>query len=120
MYPRFFFSLKSFYSITFSTFSPSSHPFLLVSSTLRHHNIIIALITSENESHIPNPTKKPNLFAEIYQMMLSDKRYGLTVNMLSTRVLPLLIPQMVNTQLQYEDYVYVHQVLQEMFDHVDK
>ncbi len=52
--------------------------------------------------------------------MMSDKRYGLTVNMLATRVLPLLIPQMVNTQLQYEDFVFVHQALQEMFDLVDK
>ncbi len=57
---------------------------------------------------------------EIYQMMMSDKRYGLTVNMLATRVLPLLIPQMVNTQLQYEEFAFVHQVLQEMFDHIDK
>ncbi len=53
-------------------------------------------------------------------MMMSDKRYGLTVNMLATRVLPLLIPQMVNTQLQYEEFAFVHQVLQEMFDHIDK
>jgi len=39
--------------------------------------------------------------AEIYQMMMGDsKRFGLTVNVLATRVLPLLIPQLVNTQLQ--------------------
>ena len=57
---------------------------------------------------------------EIYRMMLSDKRYGLTINMIATKVLPLLIPQMVNTQLQYDDFVYVQEVLQEMFDAIDK
>ena len=36
------------------------------------------------------------------------------------KVLPLLIPQLVNPQLQYEDFEIVHTVLQEMFDVVDK
>ena len=57
---------------------------------------------------------------EIYRMMLSDKRYGLTIGMIATKVLPLLIPQLVNTQLQYDDFVYVQEVLQEMFDAIDK
>ena len=53
-------------------------------------------------------------------MMVTDKRYGLSVNLIATKVLPLLIPQLVNPQLQYEDFVIVHEVLQEMFDVVDK
>ena len=52
--------------------------------------------------------------------MITDKRYGLSVNLIATKVLPLLIPQLVNPQLQYEDFVVVHEVLQEMFDVVDK
>ncbi|TRY61045.1 hypothetical protein TCAL_08271, partial [Tigriopus californicus] len=51
---------------------------------------------------------------EIYRMMLADKRYGLSVNLLATRVLPLLIPQMVNPTLHYDHFVVVHEVLQEI------
>ena len=58
--------------------------------------------------------------SEIFRMMVTDKRYGLSVNLIATKVLPLLIPQLVNPQLQYEDFVIVHEVLQEMFDVVDK
>jgi hypothetical protein len=35
-------------------------------------------------------------------------------------VLPLLIPQLVNPQLQYEHFIVVHEVLQEMFDVIDR
>ena len=59
-------------------------------------------------------------FAEIYRMMLTDRRFGLSVNLIATKVLPLLVPQMVNPQLQYEHFVVVHEVLQEMFDVIDK
>ena len=60
------------------------------------------------------------LLLEIYQMMLADKRYGLSVNLIATKVLPLLIPQMVNPQIQYEHFICVHSVLQEMFDVIDR
>ena len=53
-------------------------------------------------------------------MMLADKRYGLSVNIIATKVLPLLIPQLVNPQIQYEHFVCVHSVLQEMFDVIDR
>ena len=52
--------------------------------------------------------------------MLSDKKYGLTVTILSTRVMPVLLPQLVNPQLDLEVYLMVQTTLQEMFDHVDK
>ena len=58
--------------------------------------------------------------SEIYRMMLADRRFGLSVNLIATKVLPLLVPQMVNPQLQYEHFVVVHEVLQEMFDVIDK
>lgn len=45
-------------------------------------------------------------------MMLADKRYGLSINVIATKVLPLLIPQLVNPQLQYDDFCFVHEVLQ--------
>ena len=58
--------------------------------------------------------------SEIYRMMLADRRFGLSVNLIATKVLPLLVPQMVNPQLHYDDFVVVHEVLQEMFDVIDK
>nr|XP_040582110.1 SCY1-like protein 2 [Lepeophtheirus salmonis] len=57
---------------------------------------------------------------EIYRMMLTEKRYGLSVNLIATKVLPILIPQMVNPQLQYDHFMVVHEVLQEMFDVIDR
>ena len=58
--------------------------------------------------------------SEIFRKMASDKRYGLSINLLATKVLPVLIPQLVNPQLQFEHFVVVHEVLQEMFDVIDR
>ena len=52
--------------------------------------------------------------------MLADRRFGLSVNLIASKVLPLLVPQMVNPQLQYDHFVVVHEVLQEMFDVIDR
>ena len=57
---------------------------------------------------------------EIYAVMLSDKKYGLSVNLIATKVLPLLVPQMVNPQLSYEHFNVVHEVLQELFDVINR
>ena len=52
--------------------------------------------------------------------MLSDKKYGLTMTILATRVLPVLTPQMVNQQLDMETYMAVRSTIQDMFDHIDR
>ena len=52
--------------------------------------------------------------------MLSDKKYGLTVSILATRVMPVLVPQLVNPQLDLEVYLMVQTTTQEMLDHIDK
>ena len=52
--------------------------------------------------------------------MLSDRKYGLTMTILANRVLPVLIPQMVNPQLDIETYMAVHSTIQDMFDHIDR
>ena len=52
--------------------------------------------------------------------MLSDKKYGLTVSILATRVMPVLLPQLVNPQLDLEVYLMVQTTTQEMLDHIDK
>ncbi|XP_023332600.1 SCY1-like protein 2 isoform X2 [Eurytemora carolleeae] len=57
---------------------------------------------------------------EIYRVMLSDRRYGLNMTLLATRVLPVLIPQCVNPQLSIDNYMIVHGTIQEMMDHIDR
>jgi len=57
---------------------------------------------------------------EIYRVMMSDRKYGLTMNILATRVLPVLLPQMVNPQLDMETYIVVQTTIQDMFDHIDR
>ncbi len=42
--------------------------------------------------------------------MLSDKKYGLSVNMMATRVLPSLLPQTVNPSLNLEQFMILHEV----------
>lgn len=53
--------------------------------------------------------------------MLDDKaRYGLTIGILATKVMPAIMPMLVNDELGDEDFVYVSELLQEMLDHVRK
>lgn len=76
---------------------------------------------------------------DIYRIMLSDKKYGLSVNMMATRVMPSLLPQTVNPSLNLEQFMILlevsrcvprfsaltaaishTQVLQEMLDCIDR
>lgn len=52
--------------------------------------------------------------------MLSDKKYGLNVNLMATRVMPSLLPQTVNPSLNLEQFSILFEVLQEMLDHIDR
>uniref|UniRef100_A0A8D8YPC9 SCY1-like protein 2 n=1 Tax=Cacopsylla melanoneura TaxID=428564 RepID=A0A8D8YPC9_9HEMI len=56
----------------------------------------------------------------IYRLMLSDKRYGLSVNLMATRVMPSLLPQTVNPSLNLEQFTCLLEVLQEMLDQIDR
>ena len=56
----------------------------------------------------------------MYRVMLSDRKYGLTVTVLATRVLPVLIPQLVNPHLDMETYIAVQFTIHDMFDHIDR
>ncbi|KAG8227409.1 hypothetical protein J437_LFUL000418 [Ladona fulva] len=56
----------------------------------------------------------------IYRIMLSDKKYGLSVNLMATRVMPSLIPQTVNPSLNLEQFTILVEVLQEMLEHIDR
>lgn len=50
---------------------------------------------------------------DIYRIMLSDKKYGLSVNMMATRVLPSLVPQTVNPSLNLEQFMILLEVSDE-------
>ncbi|XP_022686618.1 SCY1-like protein 2 [Varroa jacobsoni] len=56
----------------------------------------------------------------IYKRMLDDKRYGLTVHLLATKVLPALIPVAVNPALKLDQFQELTQLCQEMLDAVSK
>jgi SCY1-like protein 2 len=58
--------------------------------------------------------------ADIYRLMLSDKKFGLSVNLMATRVMPSLLPQTVNPSLNLEQFTGLLEVLQEMLDHIDR
>lgn len=44
--------------------------------------------------------------------MLSDKKYGLTVNIMATRVTPSLLPQTVNPSLNLEQFTILIEVIE--------
>ncbi|KAK6991193.1 SCY1-like protein 2 isoform X2, partial [Biomphalaria glabrata] len=56
----------------------------------------------------------------IYKHMLSDKKFGLTHNLLATKVMPSLIPHTVNPGLTMEQFTSLVEVLREMLEQVDK
>ncbi|XP_043493375.1 SCY1-like protein 2 isoform X1 [Polistes fuscatus] len=56
----------------------------------------------------------------IYTLMLTDKKYGLSVNWMATRALPSLLPQTVNPGLNLDQFVLLFQVLQEMLNHIER
>ncbi|XP_076331085.1 SCY1-like protein 2 [Tachypleus tridentatus] len=56
----------------------------------------------------------------IYKHMLGDKRYGLTVNLLATRVMPALIPVVVCPALKLDQFTGLMDLLQDMLENVAK
>lgn len=52
--------------------------------------------------------------------MLSDKKFGLSINLMATKVMPSLLPQTVNPSLNLEQFTILIEVLQEMLDHIDR
>ncbi|KAF8790362.1 SCY1-like protein 2 isoform X2 [Argiope bruennichi] len=54
----------------------------------------------------------------IYKHMLGDKKYGLTVNLIATKVMPALIPVVVSPGLKLDQFTCLVELLREMLDHV--
>ena len=67
------------------------------------------------------PPSLPVLLTEIYKHLLSMKMVnGQDVDVLATLVMPSFFPVIVNPGLQFEDFLFVSELLQEMFDVVTK
>lgn len=62
----------------------------------------------------------PLVYAGIYRILLSDKKYGLTVNIIATSVMPSLVPHTVCPALNLETFTLLLEVLQEMLDIIDR
>ncbi|XP_046578667.1 SCY1-like protein 2 [Haliotis rubra] len=56
----------------------------------------------------------------IYKHMLSDKKFGLTHNLIATKVMPSLIPHTVNPGLCMEQFSDLMEVLREMLEQIDR
>ncbi|KAF0293376.1 SCY1-like protein 2 [Amphibalanus amphitrite] len=57
----------------------------------------------------------------IYRVMLTDsKKYGLSVNLMATRVMPSLLPLTMNAALHLDQFTSLLEVLQEMLDTIDR
>nr|XP_042902354.1 uncharacterized protein LOC107453616 [Parasteatoda tepidariorum] len=54
----------------------------------------------------------------IYKFMLGDKRYGLTVNLLATKVMPSLVPVVVSPALKLDQFTALMELLRDMLEHV--
>ncbi|XP_071541659.1 SCY1-like protein 2 isoform X3 [Panulirus ornatus] len=56
----------------------------------------------------------------IYRLMLGVKKFGLSVNLLATRILPSLLPLTVSPSLNLLQFSFLLQTIHEMLDHIDK
>ena len=53
-------------------------------------------------------------------MMLTDKKYGLSVNWMATHAMPSLLPQTVNPKLNLEQFILLLEVLQDMLNNIER
>ncbi|XP_050538239.1 SCY1-like protein 2 isoform X3 [Daktulosphaira vitifoliae] len=58
--------------------------------------------------------------AIIYSMILRDKKYGLSVTLIATKIMPTLIPHTMNPGLNLEQFQTLIELLQDMLDHIDR
>ncbi|XP_041357595.1 SCY1-like protein 2 [Gigantopelta aegis] len=56
----------------------------------------------------------------VYKHMLSDKKFGLTHNLIASKVMPSLIPHTVNPGLTMEQFGALMEVLREMLEQIDR
>ncbi|XP_025993291.1 SCY1-like protein 2 isoform X2 [Solenopsis invicta] len=56
----------------------------------------------------------------IYRLMLTDKKYGLSVNWMATHAMPSLLPHTVNPKLNLEQFILLLEVLQDMLNNIER
>nr|XP_045613474.1 SCY1-like protein 2 isoform X4 [Procambarus clarkii] len=56
----------------------------------------------------------------IYRLMLGVKKFGLSVNLLATRILPSLLPLTISPSLNLLQFSFLLQTIHEMLDHIDR
>jgi len=64
--------------------------------------------------------KALSYFSVIYSIILRDKKYGLSVNMIATKIMPTLIPHTMNPGLNLEQFQTLIEVLQDMLEQIDR
>jgi len=52
--------------------------------------------------------------------MLTDKKYGLSVNWMAAHAMPSLLPQTVNPALNLEQFILLLEVLQDMLNNIER
>ncbi|RWS03828.1 SCY1-like protein 2, partial [Dinothrombium tinctorium] len=58
--------------------------------------------------------------ARVYKHMLSEKKFGLNVHLLATKVMPSLIPVAVSSSISLDEFTFIAELLQEMLDQITK
>ncbi|XP_020289945.1 SCY1-like protein 2 isoform X2 [Pseudomyrmex gracilis] len=56
----------------------------------------------------------------IYRLMLTDKKLGLSVNWMAVHAMPSLVPQTVNPALNLEQFILLLEVLQDMLNSIER
>lgn len=52
--------------------------------------------------------------------MLTDKKFGLSVNWMAVHAMPSLLPQTVNPALNLEQFILLLEVLQDMLNNIER
>ncbi|XP_026314465.1 SCY1-like protein 2 isoform X2 [Hyposmocoma kahamanoa] len=61
-----------------------------------------------------------NRVVKLYKSMLLERKFGLTTNVMATKMIPALAPQTVNPALNVEQFANIMEILYDMLDNIDK
>lgn len=79
---------------------------------LPSHTMIPEDINDKIKEKYKKKTKNQfNVFpTDVYRKLLSDRKYGLSIQVMATHIMPSLMPQTVNPALNLEQYLVLHEV----------
>ncbi|XP_075991085.1 SCY1-like protein bma isoform X2 [Anticarsia gemmatalis] len=61
-----------------------------------------------------------NRVVKLYKSMLMERKFGLTTNVMATKMIPSLAPQTVNPALNVDQFTNLMEILYDMLDNIDK